>query len=177
MSATTTASRTCQHCAHWGRERAGVCDAPQSDLDRVRTAEGSAFTLRQPDGFNVWATAADDHNLEAALVTGPAFGCLRFLRACPVCKGARHTLDARGYYAGPCTACNGTGGQPDPAPAPLILPPAVADALAFYADAAKWRDQETGIGTFPGEAIDYGHRAREALASLSPTPSPATLNA
>lgn len=37
------------------------------------------------------------------------------------------------------------------------------DALRFYADPENWKDVETGIGMYPGDAVDYGARAREAL--------------
>jgi hypothetical protein len=40
------------------------------------------------------------------------------------------------------------------------------EALRFYADSENWKEQESGIGMYPGEAIDYGGTAREALATL-----------
>lgn len=36
-------------------------------------------------------------------------------------------------------------------------------ALEFYENAKNWKDDESGIGTFPGAAIDYGTKARAAL--------------
>ncbi len=36
-------------------------------------------------------------------------------------------------------------------------------ALEFYANVENWKEQESGIGMFPGEAVDYGARAEEAL--------------
>lgn len=42
----------------------------------------------------------------------------------------------------------------------------VVDALRFYANRENWKDIETGIGTYPGEAIDYGAKARAALGKL-----------
>ena len=36
-------------------------------------------------------------------------------------------------------------------------------ALEFYANKEGWEDVESGIGTLPGETIDYGLTAREAL--------------
>lgn len=42
------------------------------------------------------------------------------------------------------------------------------DALSFYADRNNWKDIETGIGCFPGPAIDdSGKRAREILSNLT----------
>lgn len=38
-------------------------------------------------------------------------------------------------------------------------------SLEFYADAERWKEVETGIGMLPGDAIDYGATAREALAN------------
>jgi hypothetical protein len=39
----------------------------------------------------------------------------------------------------------------------------LAHALAVYADRAQWEDLVTGIGAYPGNAIDYGVTARVAL--------------
>lgn len=36
-------------------------------------------------------------------------------------------------------------------------------ALKFYADREAWKAVETGIGMCSGDAVDYGHTAREAL--------------
>ena len=41
-------------------------------------------------------------------------------------------------------------------------------ALEFYANPDSWKEQESGIGMSPGEAMDYGDRARIALNRLSP---------
>ncbi len=38
------------------------------------------------------------------------------------------------------------------------------EALGFYADKKKWADVETGVGCYPGDAIDYGATARAILA-------------
>lgn len=40
---------------------------------------------------------------------------------------------------------------------------AIRKALEFYAVASNWDDVDTGIGTFPGQANDYGASARNAL--------------
>lgn len=40
-------------------------------------------------------------------------------------------------------------------------------ALQFYANADAWKDADTGIGSFPGDAIDYGVTARAALAIVN----------
>jgi hypothetical protein len=37
------------------------------------------------------------------------------------------------------------------------------EALEFYADKENWKEEESGIGTPPGPAVDYGHMAIEAL--------------
>lgn len=42
---------------------------------------------------------------------------------------------------------------------------ALVEALEFYANRDNWKDEESGIGTHPGEAIDYGATARAALAA------------
>lgn len=49
---------TCKTCKWWGRAYRGCCD------------------LVGVDGFEIIATAADDHNLTAFLATGPDFGCI-----------------------------------------------------------------------------------------------------
>jgi hypothetical protein len=36
-------------------------------------------------------------------------------------------------------------------------------ALTFYADPENWKEVESGIGIYPGDAVDYGNRARIAL--------------
>lgn len=43
---------------------------------------------------------------------------------------------------------------------------AALEALKFYADKEKWDDIETGIGCYSGEAMDYGAKARAALAQI-----------
>lgn len=48
----------------------------------------------------------------------------------------------------------------------LCLPEPTVSTLRFYADPANWKDVETGIGGYPGEAMDYGHRAQAALQAL-----------
>lgn len=103
---------TCKACAHWGREFAGVCDGQRGDVKET----GGDYPLpprvranTRADGFAIDASAADDTNLTTHLVTGPDFGCVHFAQRCPVCNGAGHTLDARGYWAGPCAACAGSG--------------------------------------------------------------------
>lgn len=45
-------------CKWWGRSYHGACD------------------LVGVVGFEIIATAADDHNLTAYLITGPEFGCI-----------------------------------------------------------------------------------------------------
>ena len=40
---------------------------------------------------------------------------------------------------------------------------ALVSALEFYADPKNWESVNTGIGDLPGDAIDYGSRARAAL--------------
>ncbi len=40
---------------------------------------------------------------------------------------------------------------------------AAEKALEFYADARNWNEVDTGIGSFPGPAVDYGARAAETL--------------
>lgn len=42
----------------------------------------------------------------------------------------------------------------------------IVDALRFYANRENWKDIETGIGTYPGDAVDYGAKARAALGKL-----------
>lgn len=94
---------TCSACAHWGQERPGVCGAANvaySDTDD---------DTPEPNGATVSVTGGDQHGVLADLITGPAFGCNRFALRCPVCKGGRGEMDARGYWVGPCKACNGTG--------------------------------------------------------------------
>ncbi len=44
-------------------------------------------------------------------------------------------------------------------------------ALEFYAKPEGWEDVSSGIGTLPGPAIDYGARARQAIAETG-DPSP-----
>ena len=104
---------TCKNCAWWGRETDGVCDAPQSDLVKtLRKVHGypeTVYGTTEPDGFTIHATAADDTNLSAELVTGPEFGCVRFTLRCPVCSGKGYTVDPRGFVSGRCATCDGTG--------------------------------------------------------------------
>jgi hypothetical protein len=47
-------------------------------------------------------------------------------------------------------------------------------ALQFYACEKNWREQESGIGCYPGEAVDYGAAARAVLeaANAAPLPDP-----
>jgi hypothetical protein len=56
---------TCKTCKWWGRVYRGCCDLVGVDGDLVGV-----------DGFEIIATAADDHNLTALLATGPDFGCV-----------------------------------------------------------------------------------------------------
>lgn len=46
------------------------------------------------------------------------------------------------------------------------LPEDVVKSLQFYGNNANWAEVETGIGCYPGDAIDYGAAARKAMASL-----------
>jgi len=41
--------------------------------------------------------------------------------------------------------------------------PRLLEALEFYANPENWKEQETGIGMYDGDAIDYGSSARKAL--------------
>lgn len=40
------------------------------------------------------------------------------------------------------------------------------ESLEFYADGRNWNSVDTGIGEFPGEAVDNGSSARSALYKL-----------
>ena len=56
----------------------------------------------------------------------------------------------------------------DDADARLIAAaPDLLAALQFYANADSWRDVDTGIGLYPGDAIDYGATARAAIAKAT----------
>lgn len=75
---------TCKNCKWWGAAWHGVCDAPQSDIT-TRSARlpfpSHLEKIREPKdsaGFSIEATAADDTDLNAYLVTGPDFGCVKF---------------------------------------------------------------------------------------------------
>lgn len=59
---------TCKDCKWWGRTHANVC----GKIDTLFAVENP---MRM---FEIEATAADDHNLRAHLVTGPDFGCIQF---------------------------------------------------------------------------------------------------
>ena len=48
----------------------------------------------------------------------------------------------------------------------IAAAPDMLAALQFYANPENWKEQETGIGMYPGEAVDYGQRARQALAKM-----------
>ena len=41
------------------------------------------------------------------------------------------------------------------------------ETLRFYAKRENWKDKETGIGTYPGDAVDFGARARAAIDALN----------
>lgn len=55
--------KTCKTCRWWGRDWQGCCALVDDIFQGAR-------------GFEIRATASDDHNLEARLVTGPDFGCI-----------------------------------------------------------------------------------------------------
>ena len=67
-----------------------------------------------------------------------------------------------------CDPLNGTREQLEKAFANADLisaAPDLLDALKFYADPENWKEQESGIGMYPGEAdMDCGGRARAAIA-------------
>jgi hypothetical protein len=71
---------TCKNCKWWGRSWRAACGASQSDFvgGGIKSSLEKKMTLQDPAGFNIWAFAADDHNLVAELVTGPDFGCVKF---------------------------------------------------------------------------------------------------
>lgn len=91
----------CKDCRHWNErhpldgERRGHCERDEH-ADKARA-------------FHVYARADDDSGLEAALITGPLFGCIHFRQRCPVCEGFGMTKDARGAYDATCAQCKGTG--------------------------------------------------------------------
>jgi hypothetical protein len=56
---------TCKTCKWWGRVREGCCDF----VDTLHSAKPATR-------FEIYASADDDHNLQAYLLTGPDFGCI-----------------------------------------------------------------------------------------------------
>lgn len=60
----------CKDCKFWGVSYDGVCDR-----------EGDLHTTKDPlRSFEVRASAADDTDLRAWLVTAPDFGCIQFVK-------------------------------------------------------------------------------------------------
>ena len=55
--------QACKTCKWWGRDWRGCCGF----VDTIQSG---------PTKVEVYAHAADDHNLEARLQTGPEFGCI-----------------------------------------------------------------------------------------------------
>ena len=58
---------TCSACKHWDKESGGACDRTDILPD-----------LSPEKKFEIDASAADDTNLMARLLTGPDFGCVLF---------------------------------------------------------------------------------------------------
>lgn len=66
---------TCKECKWWKRA-AGNWPSPDPKHSVCDKVDGG--TTVAPNGFSIDATADDDTNLCAFLVTGPDFGCNQF---------------------------------------------------------------------------------------------------
>src|SRR5687768_11575162 len=62
----TSVASTCKHCTHW-QTRHYMFAPPITVCDNLGH-----------DDFRIEATAADDTDLSAELITGPDFGCVKF---------------------------------------------------------------------------------------------------
>ena len=90
----------CKDCKFWGSQFSDDCSAANEMLVRG---------VYKGDEFGLYTSAADDWGLEAYLLTGPEFGCVKFERKnqavkCPNCGSPLSPLGDELYCEEGCAS-------------------------------------------------------------------------
>lgn len=69
--------KLCKNCKWWDD---GICEALQSNyIVNTKSLYDKQYQTEDKTGFNIFADAADDTGLNAFMITGPEFGCVKFV--------------------------------------------------------------------------------------------------